>query len=136
MTAKKINDSVFAKIVRGELPCHKVYEDNYVLCFLNIYPVTRGHVLVIPKVRPKEFVFELDDELTCRLFNACSLIAKKIMKVYSCHRVHYAVDGDQVPYAHVHLIPRYENDNLSFWPKSYKASEDELIEEKNKIISS
>ncbi len=100
-----MEDSIFAKIVAGEVPCHKVYEDEKVLAFLDVYPKNEGHVLVIPKVNPTEYVWQLDDDTYQALMTAVKKIALKQLEVLPYERVHQAVVGVDVPYAHVHLIP-------------------------------
>ena len=100
-----MQNTVFHKIVRGDLSCHKIYEDDKTLAFLDVYPQNEGHTLVIPKVNPAEFVWDLDDET----YQACMATAKKVAsrqrKVLPYKFVHQAVVGIDVPYAHIHLVP-------------------------------
>lgn len=100
-----MQDSIFTKIVSGEIPSHKVYEDDMTLAFLDVYPQNQGHTLVIPKVRPTEFVWDLEDDV----YQACMATAKKVAlrqrEVLSYQYVHQAVVGIDVPYAHINLIP-------------------------------
>lgn len=100
-----MNDSIFAKIVAGEIPCHKVYEDEQTLAFLDVYPKTTGHTLVIPKVRPAEFVWDLDDDTYQAVMATARKVALRLREVMPQAYVHEAVVGTDVPYAHVHLIP-------------------------------
>lgn len=100
-----MDDSAFAKIVRGELPCHKVYEDELTLAFLDIYPKTTGHTMVIPKVHPAEFVWDLDDEIYAAVMKTSKKVARRLREVLPYTYVHEAVVGTDVPYAHVHLVP-------------------------------
>lgn len=108
-----MENSIFAKIVRGEIPCHKVYEDDMTLAFLDIYPKNEGHTLVIPKVNPAEFVWDLDEET----YQACMSTAKKLAlhlrQSLPYPYVHQAVVGVDVPYAHIHLIPFRTTDDFN-----------------------
>lgn len=100
-----MDNSIFAKIVAGEMPCHKIYEDAQTLAFLDVYPKTKGHVLVIPKVNPAEFVWDLDDETYAAVMNTARRVALRLRETIGKPFVHEAIVGTDVPYAHVHLIP-------------------------------
>lgn len=96
--------SVFTKIVHGELPCHKVYEDERTLAFLDIHPIQPGHVLVIPKEQI-EFVWDLPDELYQAVMATTKKVALRMREVLPQPYVHSRVVGIDVPHAHVQLIP-------------------------------
>lgn len=98
------NDSIFTKIIKGEIPSHTIYEDNEVIAFLDIYPVTPGHVLVVPK-QQVEFVWDLDDELYAKLTLVAKLVALHIRKVLETAYVGEQIIGVDVPHAHIQLIP-------------------------------
>ncbi len=100
-----MEDSIFTKIVAGEIPCHKIYEDDDVLAFLDIEPRTEGHTLVIPKVNPAEFVWDLDDDIYVALMRATKTIARHLRAATGKTYVHEAIVGTDVPYAHIHLVP-------------------------------
>ena len=100
-----MNDSIFTKIISGEIPCHKIYEDDDVLAFLDIEPHTEGHTLVIPKRNPAEFVWDLDDTTYDAVMRAARHIARHLRAVSGKKYVHMAIVGTDVPYAHVHLVP-------------------------------
>lgn len=100
-----MEDSIFTKIINGEIPAHKIYEDDFTLAFLDIYPKNTGHALVIPKVRPTEFVWDLDDEIYLAVMATCKKVALHLRESLGQPYVHEAVVGTDVPYAHVHLIP-------------------------------
>ena len=100
-----MENSIFAKIVSGEIPCHKVYEDDMTLAFLDVYPKNDGHVLVIPKIRPTEFVWDLDDDVYQAVMVTAKKVALRLREVMPDPYVHQAVVGTDVPYAHVHVIP-------------------------------
>ena len=95
--------SVFAKIVAGEIPCYKVYEDDKVLAFLDIHPETKGHTLVIPKVEIDK-IYDLDDENYAALMAAAKKIARHMEDVLGA-RIVWKVVGTDVPHAHIHLMP-------------------------------
>ena len=96
-------DNVFSKIIRGEIPCYKIYEDEKNLAFLDISPESRGHTLVIPKAEVDK-VYELSDEDYDSLFHAVKEIAQHMERVMGA-RVVMKVVGTDVPHAHVHLMP-------------------------------
>ena len=95
--------TVFDKIVKGEIPCYKIYEDEKNLAFLDIHPESKGHVLVIPKVEVDK-IYELKDEDYDSLFKAVKKIAKRMEEVLKT-RILMKVVGTDVPHAHVHLMP-------------------------------
>jgi len=96
--------SVFTRIIRGELPCYKVAEDERVLAFLDIHPLKRGHMLVVPKAEV-DLLFDLDPELYAHLMEFARKLARVLAEVVPCERVGMAVLGMEVPHAHIHLIP-------------------------------
>ena len=96
-------DDVFSKIVKGEITCYKIYEDEKNLAFLDIAPETRGHTLVIPKANVDK-IYELEDEDYISLFLAVKKVAKRMEGVLG-ERVIMKVMGTDVPHAHVHLMP-------------------------------
>lgn len=100
-----MKDSIFAKMVSGEIPCHKVYEDEKTLAFLDIYPKLEGHVLVIPKVHPTEFVWDLDDDTYHAVMATSKKVALRLRSVFGSKYVHQTIIGTDVPYAHVQIMP-------------------------------
>ncbi len=99
-----MQESIFTKIIKGEIPCHKVYEDDHTLAFLDIHPVTPGHTLVVPK-REVEFVWDLSEADYLALMEACKVVAQRLREVLAVPYVGVQVVGVDVPHAHVHLIP-------------------------------
>jgi|SRR5579884_3446538 len=97
-------DNIFLKIISGELPAHKIYEDELTLAFLDIHPVQPGHTLVIPK-EPAEFLWQLDDETYQAVMNTTKKVALRLKEVLQVPYVGVQVMGTDVPHAHVHLIP-------------------------------
>lgn len=105
--------SIFSKIVAGEIPCHKVFETDHCLAFLDINPVVRGHVLCIPK-QEVDNIFDLDDELFVELHLFSRRVARGLKRVCPCIKVGVAVVGIDVPHAHIHLMPLNKPGDLNF----------------------
>lgn len=99
-----MEDSIFTKIIKGEILCHKVYEDERTFAFLDIHPVQPGHVLVIPKAQVP-FVWDLAEEDYLELMKACQKVALRLRSVLGVPYVGSQIIGVDVPHAHVHLIP-------------------------------
>jgi histidine triad (HIT) family protein len=97
-------ETLFAKIVRGEIPCHKVWEDDRHLAFLDIRPMKPGHTLVIPKVGV-DYLFDMDPEAYGALMQAVRTVARLLKERLGCQRVVEVVLGYEIAHAHVHLIP-------------------------------
>lgn len=106
-----MQDSIFTKIIRGETPCHKVYEDEKTLAFLDINPMQPGHTLVIPK-NQVEFVWDLDQEDYSAVVNTVKKVAQRLREVMDVPYVGEMIVGTDVPHAHVHLIPFSESSQL------------------------
>lgn len=121
-------DNVFSKIIRGEIPCYKIYEDEKNLAFLDIAPESKGHTLVIPKANVDK-VYELDDEDYDALFHAVKKIAKHMEDVLGV-RILMKVVGTDVPHAHVHLMPL---DPMWKHGRTLKLSEAEFKEIQDKL---
>lgn len=105
-----MKDSVFTKIIRGEIPCHKIYENEKIFAMLDIDPLSDGHVLVFPKVQVDK-IYDLDSENYTALFDAARKIAKNMEKILGA-RIGFVVEGFLVPHAHIHLVPLYDGDVL------------------------
>lgn len=95
--------SVFTQIIRGEIPCYKIYEDDKTLAFLDIHPETRGHTLVIPKIEVDR-IYDLEDEDYLALMSTVKKLSKHFEQVLGT-RIIWKVVGTDVPHAHVHLLP-------------------------------
>ena len=103
--------SVFTSIIAGEIPCHRVWEDDQHLAFLDINPIRPGHCLVIPK-REISYIFDMEETEYTALWNAVRTVEKKIRNATGCQRVVVSVVGWEVPHVHVHLIPTDEMANF------------------------
>lgn len=116
--------SIFSKIVNGEIPAYKVAEDENYLAFLDIFPVVKGHTLVIPK-KEVDYIFDLDDDLYVGLQAFAKKVAVGLKKAIPCQKVGVLVLGLEVPHAHIHLIPmQTEADILNFSKKLKLAPEE------------
>jgi len=122
--------SIFTKIINNEIPAYKIAEDENYLAFLDVFPIAKGHTLVVPK-KEIDNMFDLDDDLLGGLHIFAKKIAKAIEKVVSCNRVGTAVVGLEVPHAHLHLIPINNIGDISFEKPKLKFTEDEF----NKIVN-
>jgi histidine triad (HIT) family protein len=117
--------SIFTRIINGEIPCHKICEDENYLAFLDINPLVKGHTLVIPK-KEIDYLFDLDDELLSGMTVFAKKVARAIDKVMDCKRVGVVVLGLEVPHAHIHLIPINSLHDTEFSRPKLKLSTDEL----------
>ena len=126
--------SIFTKIVNGEIPAYKVAEDENYLAFLDIFPVAKGHTLVIPK-KEVDYLFDLDDELYTGLQLFAKKVAAGLKKAIPCEKVGVLVLGLEVPHAHIHLVPmQNEGDLLNFSEK--KKFTPEEFQEITELIAS
>ena len=99
-----MDDSIFTKIIKGEIPSHKIYEDENTLAFLDINPATEGHTLVIPK-RQVEFIWDMEDDDYYHLMNSVKKVGKRLQKLSGRKYVGQVVVGTDVPHVHVHIVP-------------------------------
>jgi len=124
--------TIFSKIVKGEIPCHKIAEDKEFFAFLDISPLAYGHTLVIPK-EETDYLFDLDDMLLGRMMSFAKKVAKAQEKAITCKRVGLAVMGLEVPHAHIHLIPITKETDMHFGGEKLNVSQDELAKIAEKI---
>lgn len=111
-----MENCIFCKIVAGEMPAYKIYEDDTVIAFLDINPVNFGHTLVIPKAH-HEMMIDVPDDLLAYVFKQTNRLMRVIKEAMEADYVALAVTGVDVAHFHVHLIPRYHTDGMSsFWP--------------------
>jgi len=130
-----MNDDLFLKIVKGEIPSHKIYEDEYTFAFLDIAPNNHGHTLVIPKERFKD-IYDIPEETLCRVMNAVKKVSVAVKKATNADGINIAMNnepaaGQIVLHAHIHVIPRFKDDGYKHWgKKEYKEGEAEKVAEK------
>jgi histidine triad (HIT) family protein len=126
--------TIFTKIVRGEIPCYKIAEDEKYLAFLDINPLEKGHTLVIPK-KENDYIFDLDDETYTGLYLFAKKVAGAIDKAITCKRVAVAVLGLEVPHTHIHLIPMNDLGATNFTKPKLTFKKEEFEEIADKIKS-
>jgi len=117
--------TIFSRIVAGEIPSYKIYEDERYYAFLDIHPLARGHTLVIPKVET-DYLFDLEDDLLGGMMVIAKKVARAIDKTMDCKRVGIAVLGLEVPHAHIHLIPINSLYDIEFSKPKLSFSEEEF----------
>lgn len=119
--------TLFSKIVKGEIPCHKVAENDQFLAFLDIMPLVKGHVLVIPK-REEDYIFDLEDGELAGMIVFAKNVARKMKIVLPCRKIGVTVIGLEVPHAHIHLIPINGIADMDFSREKLSFSAEELAE--------
>ena len=124
--------SIFSKIIQGEIPCYKVAESETCFAFLDINPVAKGHVLVVPK-KEVDYIFDVDDQQYTELMLFAKKVAKAIEKVVPCERIGVTVIGLEVPHAHVHLIPISSLHDMNFAKPKLNMSSEDLADLAKKI---
>jgi len=126
--------SIFSRIVAGEIPCYKVAENERFLAFLDVFPLKRGHVLVIPKTEV-DYIFDLDDDTYSGLMAFSKRVATALKRAVPCKRISVHVVGLEVPHAHVHLIPINSMNDCNFANEKLKLSKEEFEEVASSIAS-
>ncbi|MBL0279630.1 MAG: HIT family protein [Bacteroidetes bacterium] len=126
--------TIFSRIISGEIPCHKIAENETYFAFLDIMPLAPGHVLVVPKI-PVDYIFDVDDDILAGMLPFAKRIAHAMEKVIPCERIGVSVIGLEVPHAHIHLIPLRTMDDINFSRPKLKMSNSELAEIAAKIVS-
>ena len=119
--------SIFSRIVAGEIPCHKIAENEEFFAFLDINPVAVGHTLVIPK-QETDYIFDIDDPMLGRMMSFAKQVASAQQAAIPCKRIGLAVMGLEVPHAHIHLIPITKESDMNFFGKKLSMTADELAE--------
>lgn len=124
--------SIFARIVAGEIPCHKVFENAHVLAFLDINPLAEGHTLVIPK-RPVERLEDLTPDEVAEMARSLVVVARRVLEVteapaYNILQNNGVAAGQDVPYVHFHIVPRRPGDGLGYRWKAQKGDPARLAE--------
>lgn len=119
--------SIFSKIIAGEIPCHRVYEDDKHLAFLDINPLAMGHVLCVPKMEV-DYMYDLTEDALADLWKFTMPVAKAIDKSMDCLRVGSAVIGLEVPHVHIHLIPLQSVEDINFSRPKLNPSKEDLAD--------
>lgn len=126
--------SVFTKIIQGEIPSYKIAENDLFFAFLDIFPLVKGHVLVVPKTEVDK-IFDLPDTYLSAMLVFAKPIALAIEKSFDCNRCGISVIGLEVPHAHMHLLPINHSGDLNFTRPKLKLSKEELEGVQQKILS-
>ncbi|MEZ7929370.1 MAG: HIT family protein [Flavobacteriales bacterium] len=119
--------SIFSKIINDEIPAYKILENENFLAFLDIFPLAKGHVLVIPK-KEIDYLFDISSDEYGELWKFAQQVAKAMDKVIDCKRIGVAVIGLEVPHAHIHLVPLNNVSDINFERPKLSFSEEEMNE--------
>lgn len=125
---------LFSKIIGGEIPSYKIAENKNFYAFLDVFPLVKGHVLVVPKVEIDK-LFDVPDNLMAEWLIFAKPIAKAIENTFDCNRCGISVVGLEVPHAHMHLVPINTANDLNFTREKLKLSEEELKEIQQKLLA-
>jgi len=128
-------DTIFTKIIKGEIPCYKIAEDEHYFAFLDINPLAEGHTLVVPK-NPVDYIFDLKDKELSGLFVFAKKIAHAIKEQFPCEKVGMTVIGLEVPHAHIHLVPINSIYDIDFKKEKLKPTPERFHEIARLIASS
>ena len=124
--------SLFTKIVNGEIPCHKIAENEKFLAFLDVFPLVHGHVLVIPK-KETDYIFDIEDKDLSEMILFAKSVAIPLRKAVPCKRIGVSVIGLEVPHAHIHLVPMNSANDVNFTQEKLKPTKEQLEEMAGKI---
>jgi histidine triad (HIT) family protein len=127
--------TLFTKIVKGEIPCHKIAENESFLAFLDINPLVKGHVLIIPKIEV-DYFFDLEDDMLSSMILFSKEVSSKIKALIPCKKIGMTVIGLEVPHAHIHLIPINSINDMNFSNQKLKFTQFELEEMAKQIRNS
>jgi histidine triad (HIT) family protein len=125
--------TIFSRIIKGEIPCYKIAENDQFFAFLDINPVAKGHTLVIPK-RENDYIFNLEDDEIAAMMVFAKKVAKAIEKAVPCKRIAVAVIGLEVPHAHIHLIPISQEGDMDFKKEHVHLTQEEFLEIQKRIV--
>lgn len=124
--------SIFTKIVKGEIPCHKIAENDKFLAFLDVFPLVHGHILVIPK-KEVDYIFDVEDADLSEMMIFAKKVAKVQKAAVACKRIGVAVIGLEVPHAHIHLVPMNTVNDINFTQPKISPTAEQLSEMAEKI---
>ncbi len=125
--------TIFSKIIAGEIPSFKIAENEKFYAFLDIFPATLGHTLVVPKIETDK-LFDLPDDYLDGYLTFCKPIAQAIQAAFGCNRVNIITIGFEVPHAHIHLVPMNGMGDADILTKKLKLSMEELKEVQGRIL--
>ncbi len=119
--------SIFSKIISGEIPSYKIAEDENFVAFLDVFPLVKGHVLVVPKIEVDK-LFDLPQDYLSKMLVFAQPIAKAIEKTMDCKRCGISVVGLEVPHAHMHLLPINTANDLNFTQPKISVSKEDMLQ--------
>jgi histidine triad (HIT) family protein len=125
--------SIFSKIISGEIPCYKIKEDDQFIAFLDVFPLVKGHVLVVPKVEVDK-IFDLPENYLTSIMLFAKPIAAAIENSFNCKRCGVSIIGLEVPHAHMHLVPINTADDLNFTKQKLTIDKIEMEYIQHKIV--
>jgi len=117
--------TIFSKIIAGEIPCHKIAENEEFFAFLDINPIAEGHTLVVPR-KEIDYLFDIEDDLLGRMMIFAKKVAHAIERAIPCQRIGLTVIGLEVPHAHIHLVPIKKESDIYFGNPKLKKTPEEL----------
>ena len=126
-------DSIFSKIINKEIPAYIIDENDDFIAFLDVFPLAKGHTLVIPK-KQVDYIFDLDEETYVALWKFAKGVSIKVEKAIKCNRIGIAVIGLEVPHAHIHLVPLNSVEDINFSRPKLSLSEEEFNEIQKRIV--
>lgn len=126
--------TIFSKIISGEIPSYKIKEDENFIAFLDVFPLVKGHVLVVPKIEVDK-LFDLSDNLLAEMLVFAKPIAHTIEKTFDCKRCGISVIGLEVPHAHLHLVPINTADDLNFTRPKISFTKEEMIDIQQQLLN-
>lgn len=124
--------TIFSKIISGEIPAYKVAENDKFLAFLDVFPLRKGHTLVIPKIEI-DYIFDMDDDLLSEMMVFSKQVAKKLKSKIECKKIGVAVIGLEVAHTHIHLVPINDVSDIDFSQEKLKLSSSEFEEVLNLV---
>lgn len=134
-----MTDSIFTKIIKGEISCFKVLENEDFIAFLDVNPVNKGHTLVVPKLQI-DYIYDLPEDIFSKLFIFSKKVAQMLKNSFRCNRIGISIVGLEVPHAHIHLIPINKIEDMNFERPRVNYSKDDFelilkkIQESNYIL--
>jgi len=117
--------SIFTKIINGEIPCHKIAEDDNFIAFLDVFPLQKGHTLIVPK-KEIDNIFDVEDVALGNMMVFAKKVAKAMEKTFDCKKIGVTVIGLEVPHAHIHLIPIKAEKDMNFANKKLSLETEEM----------
>ncbi len=126
--------SIFTRIVNGEIPCYRIAENEHFLAFLDVFPLVKGHTLIVPK-QEIDYIFDIEDAMLSDMMIFAKRVAKAVHTAMPCQRVGMSVIGLEVPHAHIHLVPMQTANDLNFTRSKIQVEKSEMEDIAARIIA-